>query len=269
MGENNGGSNGPEHGGNNLFDFELPPVTAKTGGFVSDDIEWGSAGEATEPEAPKLSAHQRAFSELDHAEQFRGTLSKGGERYDPAIHKWPAVETPKRGKWSRKTKRDTEREETNGGKRATNALFRKTAESQAHIYAALHTLPFGEDGKLLDPDELRGLIDSLERYYMMHGLKEMSPGAEVFFQMATYSAGVVQRESNWQRFKGWCFGAYNWVAPKLGLKKKKAIVHDIKTGKEIDPPTVDEKARPPHMSQTDVPLDGFSAFYPDGGGPDA
>lgn len=210
-------------GNKTKFDFSLPPVTEKTGGFIDDDVEWSDdehdadefTGAYVGQEKPTEKSDENLPSEI---EQFRGTPSRSGEAYDPSQHAWPAKQTPKTGRWSRKKKT---REESEAAPEATNALFRKAAQINASVYAAAHQIPFGDAGKLEHEKDLLGLIDALERYYLSNGLPDMSPKTEVLLQAALYTHSVSSRQPNSERVKKVFFVAYNFVASKLGFKKRK------------------------------------------------
>lgn len=165
-----------------VIDIQPPQVTDRASDFINNETNQNTA----DPLAVKPGA-----------ESVRGTLSPGGEEFDPAIHVYPPSAT-KGGAWRKRKNTAPRGLETPDD--LPNANYRKEAEKAAALYAALHTALLGNDA-LPGDGELTPLVNAWERYFQTNGLKEVPPGAELFVTHAAYTHSVVTRPAIYPKVK--------------------------------------------------------------------
>lgn len=190
---------------NDLLAQTLPPVSGEDTGFKdepeNETPEQSETGESVE------------YNEIDEAEKYRGTPDDKGKPYDPMIHVFPPEKTAT-GRWKKipKSKLADKVKETE-----PNISYRREAEKMANLYAAIHQIPFGNDGKPTSRDDLLPLVDSWERYMMENGKTEIPAGLDLAITSGLYTFEICQREPNRKKLK-------DWFAPlleKIGFGKKK------------------------------------------------
>lgn len=144
------------------------------------------------------------------AESVRGTLSRSGEPFDPAIHVYPPSENKKSGAW-RKRAKAIQHATTND--ELPNANYRKEAEKTARLYAAIHQLAFGDDGKLTDAADIVPMVDAWELYFHENGLRKMPTWAQLVISHSAYTWGVVRRPAIWPRCRNFVYKLFGKKIP--------------------------------------------------------
>lgn len=172
------------------FEFTLPDVSETSGSFI-DDPEVPGEGEVVSDTVSEPSDEVVR----DDKERSRGLTSSGGDQFDPSIHQFPPKET-KTGKWRRKRKTDAESETIQ-----SNVAYEVEAQKLAALYAHLHTLPFGEHGRLKSKTDIIPLSDALAAYMAENGLKEVPPTLAVLLTAGAYSSSVATRPENMEKTK--------------------------------------------------------------------
>lgn len=171
-----------------LLKTELPPPTPIDTGF--DENLQLNVGQRTD--SPDISS--------TGPESMRGTLSRGGEAYDPARHAYPPEETPGKGKWKKRARAAGPIPATSDD--IPNAQYRREAEKMAAMYAHLHVAVLGPDARS-EPEELASMVDAWEAYFQTNGLKQVPPWAAVALTHGAYTHSVIKRPTLWPKVKKW------------------------------------------------------------------
>lgn len=223
---------------NNLFEFELPPVSETEEGFIEPEPENDFTPDVSNDGIEPIKTETESEPEKD----YRGLMSPNGkESFDPSIHKAPPSAT-KLGNWRKLTKKQREKGEVKS--ETHNAVFEIAGQKTAINYGNLHQFLF-PDAKI-DLQEVKPLADAWTRYYQEKGLKESSPLLDVLLNSAGYSVGISAREKNTETtkqivglVKEKSVSAFHFITFNK-FKKKTAKIHDIKSGNEIKPNEVKE-----------------------------
>lgn len=180
---------------------ETPPLPEVTEGD-NDFIEVRDAAPTAPANPSDLAPKSR--------DELRGTVSRAGEIYDPAKHSYPPSET-KGGKWrARRVVRDSRglAISTSTGE-LPNADYRSEAEKAARTYAQLNYYALGDGAEPNEQTvEFKLLVDGIEEFYRVHGLKKLPPSVQLALGAGGYTVAAVRKtrhaktvSSWWQRAK--------------------------------------------------------------------
>ncbi len=197
-----------EQNDDSLITFDTPDVSEVASDFI-DASENDDDDNILEPKR----------LEPDSVEDFRGRLDDKGGQFDPAIHDFPARKTPT-GKWSKRSKNKPLPEVPDGqDELLTNNAYRAEAEKAGMLYGNLHRVPFGTDGDI-KLDELKPLIDDIERYMQQNGHTAIDPKYSVLLSASIYSMQVCQRDNNIDKVRKFFTPVTRFFKKLIGIKEK-------------------------------------------------
>lgn len=169
----------------NASNFDLPPVTEKTDGFIDEKTNQYTEQQTAQESAPP-----------NPAEKYRGQLSSKGDKYSPGVHEYPPREN-KSGMWAKiRGKKGQPKPQEHVQAEQTGVNMRAYSENLALLYGDGHKVIYGMQGGRVVSEEVSQLANALERYMIEKGAIETSAGLSVLINTIAYTRGVAARPEN-------------------------------------------------------------------------